>query len=210
LKSLKYFIALSIAALAITPSIIGQINVFNTGVQGCCDLLDPNWTLTAAPTGVTLGNTFSTPTVSTWVTPSAGSAWINPFGDNGTQPAGNYTYQETFSLNSATGNSITGEFAADNSAMMFLNGTLIASTVNGIFGFEQFTPFSADSGFLVGTNTIDIVVNNAAPSPTGLEVEISGASGIPTTTPEPSSLLLMGSGVLALAGVVRRKRKYVG
>jgi hypothetical protein len=154
---------------------------------------------------VTLGNTFSTPIVATWVTPSAGSAWINPFGDNDSQPAGNYTYQETFSLTSATGNSITGEFAADNSAMMYLNGTLIASTVNGILGFEQYTPFSADSGFLVGTNTIDIVVNNAAPSPTGLEVEISGASGIPTTTPEPSSLILMGSGVLVLAGVVRRK-----
>jgi hypothetical protein len=204
LKSLKYLIALAVLTLAVTPPLLSQINVFNTGVQGCCDLLDPNYTLTAAPAGVTLGNVFSTPTVSTWVTPSSGSSWINPFGVNGTQPAGNYTYQETFTLASTTGASLTGEFAADNEATMFLNGTLIASTVNGIFGFEQFTPFSTSSDFLIGTNTIDFIVDNTAPSPTGLEVEISGASSV-GTTPEPSSLILMGSGVLALAGVVRRK-----
>jgi len=198
-------IAPAVLALAITPFCAGQVN--NTGVQGCCDLLDPNWTLVAAPAGVTLGNVYSTPTYPAWVTPSAGSAWINPFGDNGSQPAGNYTYEETFNLASTAGASLTGEFAADNDATMYLNGNLVASTVNGILGFEQYTPFSTSSDFLVGTNTIEFVVNNAAPSPTGLEVEISGVSSV-VTTPEPASFLLMGSGVLALAGVVRRK--YLG
>jgi hypothetical protein len=44
-------------------------------------------------------------------------------------------------------------------------------------GFASFTPFTVNSGFIAGVNTLDFVVNNApfaGTNPTGLRVEISG------------------------------------
>jgi hypothetical protein len=109
---------------------------------------------------------------------------------------------------------LTGEFAADNDAKIFLNGiftTIVTIDRDNIpgNGFEQLTPFiiscplhTCGNGFLPGINTLDFMVTNQDQSPTGLEVEISGTA---SPTPEPSSLLLMGTGVLGLIGVVRRK-----
>jgi hypothetical protein len=188
MKGLMYSIAMAVVVLAITPSLaFGQ---HNTGTQGCCDLLDPFWTLTAAPPGVTLGPVFSTAIDDRgWVPPSPNSWWINPTGHQDPMPAGFYDYSITFSLGSPT--DIMGEFAADNSACILGFGIC---TVNGDHGFEQYTPF--DLGVLgTGQHTLVFEVSNESDI-TGLEVEF---------TPEPSSLLLMGSGVLVLVGVVRRK-----
>jgi hypothetical protein len=197
MKSLKYLIAMAVLVLAITPSLaFGQ---HNTGTQGCCDLLDPYWTLVAAPPGVTLGNVYSTPIDGRgWVPPSPNSWWINPTGSQVSEPVGNYDYQMTFTLTSPT--MLSGEFAADNSACLSLDGSPTGMcTVNGDHGFEQYTPF--ELGILgPGTHTLDAIVFNEGDI-TGLELEI-GPEG---TTPEPSSLLLMGTGVLGLIGVVRRK-----
>ena len=65
---LKAILGIFAVALALSPSLaIGQI-VYSTGTQGCCDLLDPHYTLVAAPQGVTLGNVYSTPLCACWVT----------------------------------------------------------------------------------------------------------------------------------------------
>jgi len=192
MKSLKYLIAMAVLVLAITPSLaFGQ---HNTGTQGCCDLLDPYWTLTAAPPGVTLGPVYSTDIDSRgWVPPSPNSWWINPTGFQDDMPAGFYDYQVALSPTWA-GGVISGEFAADNSACILGYGSG-ACTTGGDHGFDHYTPFS----IFVPAGTPDLVfeVNNESLI-TGLEVEF-------TSTPEPSSLLLMGSGVLVLVGVVRRK-----
>jgi hypothetical protein len=100
----------------------------------------------------------------------------------------------TFSLTSPT--MISGEFAADNSACILGYG--ICTMPPGDRGFDHYTPFSL--GVLgTGQHTLVFEVSNESLY-TGLEVEIG-----PATTPEPSSLLLMGTGVLGLIGVVRRK-----
>jgi hypothetical protein len=159
--------ALAVLALAITPSLaFGQSN---TGTQGCCDLLDPNYTLVSAPAGVPLGPVYSTPTDGAWVAPSLGSNWINPYGSLQSAPGGNYDYQSKFTASSTV--NIQGGFAADNSACLYVNTIKQVCTVGGIYGFKVYTWFSFP--VVTGTRyTIDFVVNNIS-GPTGLEVELA-------------------------------------
>jgi hypothetical protein len=194
MKSLKYLIAMAVLVLAITPSLaFGQ---HNTGTQGCCDLLDPYWTLIASPVGA--GPVYSVDPAAGWIAASPGSAWINPTGSLVDMPFGLYDYSVALPSNWA-GGIISGEFAADNSACILGYGPG-ACTTGGDHGFTHYSPFS----IFVPAATPDLVfeVTNGPTFAlvTGLEVEFN-----PTTTPEPSSLLLMGTGVLGLIGVVRRK-----
>jgi len=166
MKSLRFnLFAGAVLALAITPSLaFGQRN---TGTAGTGLLHpDPNYTLVSAPPGVTLGPVYGTVPNPAWVPPSPGSNWINPYGfDNPNAPGGNYDYQTTFTASAAT---IRGGFAADNSACLLLNGVQQLCTVNGIYGFSQYTGFSIP--VVVGTKyTLDFVVNNGILS-TGVEV----------------------------------------
>lgn len=165
MKSLRFSLfAVAVLALAITPCLaFGQSN---TGTQGCCDLLDPNYSLVSAPSGVPLGPVYSTPTDGAWVAPSLGSSWINPYGSLQSAPGGNYDYQSTFIASSTV--NIQGGFAADNSACLFVNTIRQVCTVGGIYGFKVYTWFSFP--VVAGMRyTIDFVVNNIS-GPTGLEV----------------------------------------
>jgi len=51
MKNLEYLIVIAVLAPAITPSLAFGQTVYSTGTQGCCDLLDPHYTLVAAPQG---------------------------------------------------------------------------------------------------------------------------------------------------------------
>lgn len=52
------------------------------------------------------------------------------------------------------------------------------------------------------TLQLDLTNGNITPYPTALAFDILGT---PTTVPEPGSIMLLGSGLLGLAGVIRRK-----
>ncbi len=172
MKTLTYSIAIAIVALTIAPSVaVGQV-AYSTGTQGCCDLLDPYYTLTAAPPGVPLGNLYSTTTFGGWVPALPGSWWIDSCGELCDLPSGNYTYQQIFTLAETTGTMLTGEFAADDSACVTLNGGLRQCTPGGQDGYEQYTTFEFATGFQVGTNTLEFVVNNQ-PEYSALEVAVS-------------------------------------
>jgi hypothetical protein len=216
MKNLKYnLLALAVLALAITPSFANSITIFGTGQGlGPGGVPDPNYDLISAPSGVPLHDARTIPpNLPGWVLPSPGTQWINPYGV-GTMnaPFGLYDYRTTFDLTGLNPLTavLTGEFAADNWACISLNfGITGICTTGGNYGFNHYTPFTIScalgtcgSGFLPGINTLDFIVQNNE-LVTGLEVEISGTAS--PTTPEPSSLLLMGTGVLGLIGVVRRK-----
>jgi hypothetical protein len=59
-------------------------------------------------------------------------------------PAGDYDYRITFNWG---GGNVSGYFAADNDAEIWLNGLDTGiGTVHGVLGFEQLTPFTIDLG----------------------------------------------------------------
>jgi len=161
--------------LVITSFVAFGQTVYSTGTQGCCGIVDPHYTLVAAPTGVTLGNVYSTlPCCGRWVTPLPGSSWINPTGTvDWDAPIGNYTYRQTFTLTSTAGAQLTGEWSSDNQSCISLNGGPTQCTQGGSLSYYQYTPFLFTEGFQVGTNTLDIVVYNDG-GPTGLLIEVSG------------------------------------
>ncbi len=92
---------------------------------------------------------------------------------------------------------------------MLLNGTQIAQFDTGTINPNQLLNgvLTANANLINGTNTLEIDVTRkylTLPDDTpyqfvtGVDVEGQGV-------PEPGSLVLMGSGVLGLAGVLRRK-----
>ena len=142
----------------------------NTGVNGI-GVADSNYTLTSSPSGGTAIGITANPN---WVAAPTGSNWIGVTNGNVTDPVGIYVYRSTFDLTgvSLATFSISGAWATDNNASIFLNG-LDTGITKGNTGFTSLSSFSIGSGFLSGINTLEFKVNNISGgglNPTGLLV----------------------------------------
>jgi hypothetical protein len=205
---------------AVQAEAVPITGLFDSGVDNSNALLpygslDPHYTLTAAP-GFTVPRSAvvydpSSYTFYNWVANTSNSQWIGLQSSANYYSAGLYKYDITFDLtglNPAT-SVITGQWAADNNGVIFLNGTSTGATTPTL-GFSSFTPFTISSGFVSGVNTLEFQVTNLADvatfgGPTGLQVELSGTA---SPVPIPPSLLLLGSGLVGLV-VIRRKNRNV-
>lgn len=157
--------------------------VVSAGVLAADGTVDPHYRLVASADGsypgpnaiVVTSNAYPIPP---WLADGPASKWIGPRADaaNGNLPGG-YTYRTTFDLtglNPATA-VLTGQFAADNSAVIKLNGVVVGPTSPT---YDSYASFTINTGFISGVNTLEFVVTNSAggSNPTGLRVNISGTA----------------------------------
>jgi hypothetical protein len=215
----------------------GTITVSNTQTQLIGDELFTSDIISSPPTvyglpapvalsSFTPVNTESVdlnPEVPTWNAALANSSWvgINEYaGPQSTQNPeyGYYEFQTTFSAASSTDTGML-TVAADDTTEVFLNGTMIIPF--GALGTDQHcadnqpTCSSSDTvniTAVAGTNTLTFVVEQAGSGPylgsgdpSGLDFD--GSLTTPAPTPEPNSLILLGTGLCGAAGMLVRKRQ---
>jgi hypothetical protein len=201
-----------LALFAFVAAQAGAANLIQNGSFQTNDFTD--WTIGTTSNG-TWGSGF--PIVTGWPLGgmNAAEGQVGEVNFDGTQQGGTLTqtFQSTGGAATetllwaamGTGNADGGEFT------MILNGTQIAQfdtgTINGLLNGT----LTASAPLVAGTNTLEIEVTRRFISTggtpfqwvTGVDVEGPGGS-----TPEPGSLVLMGSGVLGLAGFLRRKLNF--
>jgi hypothetical protein len=209
------FLTLIAAGTVSADSIFG---VCGTGfIDGTCatqaapGAVDGNWALTSSVESIVGTDAFITQSgqfpIGPWLADTSTGLWVGPQagGNETTDAPGLYIYTESFDLSNYNLGSVvlTGAFAADDSAEIFLNGV---DTGIGTSTFSSLTALNITSGFLQGLNTLAIDVTNgpgATGNPSGLFVELSGTG---TVLPEPASFAFMGAGLAVLGFFGRRLR----
>jgi len=171
------------------------------------------WTLSAEPIGATetLGSNPFRFFNAAYFPDTASAGWVSMAATGNASATGNYTYDLQVNLtgfNPAT-TVISGTFGTDNDGSILLNGGAPVATT-GFASFGTPTPFTFNSGFIPGINTITVIVNNAS-NPAAFFVQFSSTSGpvvhntgvsagvgVPTTPIPPTIFLTLGG--LALVG----------
>lgn len=203
---------LCLALLSVGPALLGApiSGLFNTGVDNLGNALvggngttDPNYKVVSTPGGPTNAQavTYFNPA---YIPEGSGatSRWISVNANGSTAASGTYIFEIQFNLSGVQNPltaQISGEFAADNSATILLNGV----TVGGASAsFTSYSPFTINSNFQSGTNSLQfVVVDSGQP----MALRVNNLSGSVSETPEPSAFALLFSGLALLS--VRQFRK---
>lgn len=205
LRTLLAATALTLAAAPANALVIASLYSTGVATQGVATTgngADPHWTLVGG-TAFNGGTNGSFP-IGPWVGDTGSVRWITPTANAADGvPVQNYTFETTFTLGAFTSANFSGRFAADDSVTeVRLNGVTIPISGGG---FSFLTNFSyAGNAFQTGLNTLSFDVINSGAGPTGLQVEIAGASFVPE--PATWGLMVVGFG---LVGVSARRRKNV-
>ncbi len=197
--------AVLVAAAPATSATIADLyntGVDNAGVALTGNVADLHYSF-AGGTAYTGGTNGNFP-IGPWISDTSTTRWITPT-TNAADGVNSGVYSTTFDLTgySLLGASISGVFAADDAATVFLNGVQISGTNVG--GFTFTTPFSANSGFVAGINTLSFAVLNSGGGPSGVNVSVSGVAFVP----EPATWGLMIAGFGMVGYAARRRRTAV-
>ena len=130
-----------------------------------------------------------------WYADSTTSSWISPTrsGTTSFPDTASFNYTTTFDLTGLDPNTyvLFGQIAADDQATILLNGQVVGVDQDSQ-AWNHFMDFTIGSGFLPGVNTLTFDVGNTGGGATGLNVALAGVD-----TPEPSSVALLGLGILS-------------
>jgi len=200
-----------------TPMDLLPIPIFNTGVSAGNAVLaagsqDPHWTITATPAGPAFGPALAQSNHSAWLVNDpagtiGGSSWISVVsaGTTGIAP-GTYRFETTFDLAGLNPDTavLVLEIASDDTVTnVLLNG--VSTGIVSLAGFGALNgPFTIDSGFQFGTNTLTFQLANGGTTanPGGLRINFLQAFASAIPEPATASLLLLTAGGM----MVRRRR----
>jgi PEP-CTERM motif len=174
---------------------------------------------------VGIGNSSTLNPGGTWIGPLANSTWVGSTatsGPGGTPPAlGFYTYTTNFTAAAAGSYNGTLSILADDTAEVILNGNVLlpfgSLGSDGHCADSGITCLVADTDALSGVsllggtnaNTLTFVVQQAGipggADPSGLDFDATLTSATSGVVPEPSTLMLMGTGLFGFAGALYRR-----
>ncbi len=207
---MKILNLIMIAAALPLCSFGAALTLENTGVNSDGTLATPGST----------DQNFSSPdgpiyvisTYPVWADPGGVASYVAPDPIDGSNYDGGYytlDYDISFDLTGFDPSTvlIEGSWSTDNSGNdILVNGQSTGNTSPGFNGFTDFTLSGSSGLFTAGINTLDFNWSNDG-GPGGMAVEFSSATASPT--PEPASMALIGTGLMAfgLIGRVRRRAK---
>lgn len=137
---------------------------------------DGQFTLTCAPPGVSTITPYVVTAYPGWVPDGPNSLWLSP-DPNHLAPEGVYCYTVPFTLPPCDGvptYALTGQWAADNTGAIHLNGQPTGISLTSPFSFQNWSPINITSGLVPGPNTLTFFVTNEG-GPTGLRVELTAS-----------------------------------
>ena len=167
-----------------------------------------------------------------WAGPIAGTSWVSNVSTAGPgggtiDPNGYYTFTDSFT---ALGGAYTGSFNiyADDTVAVYLGAPssinsgstpLILAGVIGLdthcadnkptcLTLDTISPFNVN--LANGSNTLTFIVEQTGLAPMGVDFSGSLTQNPVPGVPEPSSLMMLGTGLMSAAGMlVRRRRQTV-